>query len=292
MKKFLLFILINIFLICNANAITLIEALREAGDEIETIKAHHIQENTFEVYVIYKNGCIEYNLSDFELNPANQKELDDKDNTGAQRNWKVFEELRNQNPTNKNRRCIIHFLKSPQSLIGSDWIESVVLEKNKLTGESGNQQAEGTGYTEKLECGLFFRSVGYRGVEIPGVPFEEKRGVFPNNKGRIMDNNDIVPGLYTAGWIKRGPSGVIGTNKADSVETIASLIEDMPKINSCNTPSTEPIKKLLQDRNINVVSFEDWQKIDAAEIERGKKVGKPREKFTKIEEMIATVNKQ
>lgn len=232
------------------------------------------------------------NLSDFELNPANQKELDDKDNTGAQRNWKVFEELRNQKPTNKNRRCIIHFLKSPQSLIGSDWIESVVLEKNKLTGESGNQQAEGTGYTEKLECGLFFRSVGYRGVEIPGIPFEEKRGVFPNNKGRIMDNNDIVPGLYTAGWIKRGPSGVIGTNKADSVETIASLMEDMPKINSCNTPSTEPIKKLLQDRNINVVSFEDWQKIDAAEIERGKKVGKPREKFTKIEEMIATVNKQ
>ena len=85
---------------------------------------------------------------------------------------------------------------------------------------------------------------------------------------------------------------MIGTNKADSVETIASLIEDMPKIDSCNTPSTEPIKKLLQNRNINVISFEDWQKIDSAEIERGNKVGKPREKFTKIEEMIVAANKQ
>ena len=226
---------------------------------------------------------------DFELNAASQAELDDAANIGAGRNWKVLQELRAQQPAGKSRRIVVHFFRSPRELRGNGRVESLVLERNRLAGEAGNQWAEGTGKNEPMGCGLFFRSVGYRGVELPGVPFEARRGVFPNEAGRIVAEGAPVPGLYAAGWIKRGPSGVIGTNKPDSVETVRKLLEDLPELPGCETPDTAPLRELLAERNVRVVSYADWQRIDAAETARGKPRGKPREKFTTVAEMLAVL---
>ena len=226
---------------------------------------------------------------DFELNAASQAELDDAANIGAGRNWKVLQELRAQQPAGKSRRIVVHFFRSPRELRGNGRVESLVLERNRLAGEAGNQWAEGTGKSEPMDCGLFFRSVGYRGVELPGVPFEARRGVFPNEAGRIVAEGAPVPGLYAAGWIKRGPSGVIGTNKPDSVETVRKLLEDLPGLPGCETPDTAPLRELLAERNVRVVSYADWQRIDAAETARGKPRGKPREKFTTVAEMLAVL---
>ena len=229
------------------------------------------------------------NLGDFELNPASQAELDDRANIGAGRNWKVLDELRVLQPAGKSRRIVVHFFQSPRELAGNGKVESLVLERNRLAGDAGDQWAEGTGQTDTVDCGLFFRSVGYRGVEIPGVPFEARRGVFPNAAGRIVDDGAPVPGLYAAGWIKRGPSGVIGTNKPDSGETVKKLLEDLPALPGCETPDTESLQELLASRNVRVVSYADWQRIDAAEVARGKPNGKPREKFTTVPDMLAVL---
>ena len=168
-------------------------------------------------------------------------------------------------------------------------MEKVVLEKNQLVGEPGHQKAQGTGQKEEMDCGLFFRSVGYHGVPMPGVPFDEERGTMPNREGRVMKGETVVPGLYAVGWIKRGPTGVIGTNKPDSDETVKRIFEDMPALPPCPQPDTRCLLELLKKKNVRAVSFPDWKKIDAAEINRGKANGKPREKFVTVPEMLSVL---
>ena len=126
---------------------------------------------------------------------------------------------------------------------------------------------------------------------MPGVPFDEARGVFSNDKGRIIKDGDVDPGLYTAGWIKRGPTGIIGTNRADSVETVGALLEDIDKLDTGeNKTGAAGCYEILDRRNIRHISFPDWKKIDAGEIERGQAADKPREKYTSIPEMLALLD--
>ena len=224
-----------------------------------------------------------------KLNPESAAELADPGNAPKKKNYDILKEYSQKPPAGKSRKFVVHFFKGPKELKGSGRIQSLVLEKNKLSGPTGKQRAEGTGQTEELKCGILFRSVGYRGVPIPGVPFEEKKGIFPNQGGRITNNGAVVPGLYAAGWIKRGPSGVIGTNKPDSVETVQSIIADAAHLKPCATPDTQAALSFLRGKGIKVVTFSDWKKIDAAEIANGQKVGKPREKFVKVEEMLKLV---
>lgn len=226
---------------------------------------------------------------DLELNPESQIELDDKTVPIRKKNLEILKDYAKRPSSTKSRKFIVHFFKGPKELRGSKSVEKVVLEKNKLTGPAGGQQALGTGVTEEISCGIFFRSVGYRGVKIPGVPFDEKKGIFPNMGGRITNLGKVIPGLYAAGWIKRGPSGVIGTNKADSEETVKNLLADTPSLPECPQPDTREVLNFLKNKNIKVVSFADWKKIDAAEIARGKALGKPREKFVKVEEMLEVI---
>ncbi len=231
------------------------------------------------------------NPKDFELNEASQAELDDPTNQQAQKNMAVMRSFLERGAPSKHKRYIIHFFKSPIELRGEGRVQEVVLETNQLSGEPFKQKARGTGETEVLPCDIFFRSVGYRGLAIPGVPFDESRGTFPNQKGRLTDGEQVVPGLYAAGWIKRGPSGVIGTNKPDSVESVESLLGDVGHLPRAATPDSEAMKKMLTEKGVRFISFDDWLKIDAAEIERGKAKGKPREKFTRVEEMLAVLEK-
>jgi ferredoxin--NADP+ reductase len=120
------------------------------------------------------------------------------------------------------------------------------------------------------------------------VPFREDWGIVPNDDGRVIDDGDPVPGLYVAGWIKRGPSGIIGTNKPCSIETAKNLLADLPTLAPCPNRDRGAVLELLADKGVKVVDYEAWQKIDAAEIERGKPEGKPREKFVTVTELLSS----
>jgi len=222
--------------------------------------------------------------ADMKLNAASQAELEQS--SSARKIMAMLEKFAGQPGSGKSKRFVLHFCESPVELLGTDRVERVRLEKNGLSGEPGKQKARGTGETYEMDCGPFFRSVGYRGVPIEGVPFHEAWGIFPNDEGRITSDGDPVPGLYAVGWIKRGPSGIIGTNKPDSIATVKNLLADLPNLTPCATPSSEAMARLLSERGVKVVSYDDWLKIDAAEIERGKAAGKPREKFLTSDDML------
>ena len=223
------------------------------------------------------------------LNDASRAELEVLKWREAQKNYDLLQAAASKEPAGKSRRLLIQFYRGPKELVGGPRLDGVVLERNQLSGEPGAQKATGTGITELVPCGVLFRSVGYRGVPLAGVPFDEKGAVIPNVEGRVVQDGQPVPGLYVAGWIKRGPSGIIGTNKPDSFETVKSLLADMPALARCAEPSRDALLALLKSRNVRVVSYDDWRRIDAAEIERGSVVGKPREKFTSIDEMLGVL---
>jgi ferredoxin--NADP+ reductase len=229
---------------------------------------------------------------DLILNPESEIELLEKSNIASKKIYDQFCEFskRETDPA-KSRNCYFKFLMGPKELIGTTKLEKVILEKNQLSGEPFKQSARGTGETIELETGILFRSIGYRGVPIAGVPFNESWGTIPNEKGRITDNNcNIIPQLYTAGWIKRGPSGIIGTNRACSVETVQCLLEDIVKLdNSEIKAGAEAIYTILDRKNIRHICYDNWKKIDIKEIERGKLKGKPREKYTYIAEMLSEI---
>ena len=157
------------------------------------------------------------------LNPESEAELE---NTGNKKIYDLFCGFADREAV-KDRRCIFTFLKSPREILGDGRVERLLIEKNTLSGEAFRQSARGSGETFSLDTGIVFRSIGYHGIPMPGVPFDESRGVFSNDKGRVTRDGAVERGLYTAGWIKRGPTGIIGTNKADSVETVGLLLEDL-----------------------------------------------------------------
>jgi ferredoxin--NADP+ reductase len=194
------------------------------------------------------------------------------------------------NVADGSRRSIhFRFLASPVELLGNERVEGLRLVRNRLSGEPFNQTTVATENVEDLACGLVFRSIGYKGVAISGIPFDPVRGVIPNTAGRIHADGAALPGLFVTGWLKRGPSGIIGTNRADSLETVGALLEDLSKTTPTHALGLSAILPMIERRSGRVVSLSDWRAIDGAEIERGSKVGKPREKFTRLDEMISVL---
>jgi ferredoxin--NADP+ reductase len=193
----------------------------------------------------------------------------------------------------KDRRLHIRFLVSPVEIIGDErgWVSGVRLVRNELyRAEDGSVRSRSTGEYEELKAGLVFRSIGYQGVPLPGVPFHEKLGVIHNEKGRVTDpgTGEPMPGLYAAGWIKRGPTGVIGTNKQDSGETVECIVEDVNsgRVNDPAVPDGESAEKMISDAQPDFVTYRDWLRLDELELERGKARGRPRVKYTSVEEML------
>jgi len=225
--------------------------------------------------------------AELELGAACRAELQDKQTTHNRKNLAILREFSERGAAGRSRRYHVRFFLSPVELLGKERLERVVLERNRLEGEPFRQRASGTGERMTEPAHILFRSVGYRGVPIPGVPFDEKKGVIPSREGRVTEDGVVLPGLYVAGWIKRGPSGVIGTNKPDSYETVKSLLADLPNLEPAPVPDTEALVEALRAGGVRVVSFEDWRRIDAAEMEAGKSVGKPREKFVRVADMLA-----
>ncbi len=231
------------------------------------------------------------NPSDFDINAASLSELDEKTNHAGRKNINIFKGFSSQPGSSRPRKCYFHFLRSPVELRGKEHLEQLVLEKNRLEGEPFNQFAIGTGENLNLDCGLLFRSIGYRGIPIPGVPFDDKRGVIRNQEGRILDDaGTVMPGLYVTGWIKRGPTGIIGTNRADSVATVNALLADLDKLDAKQKPGVAGLASRLDELGVRVVNYQDWLRIDDKEIKRGKPKGKPREKFTQVDEMLSVLD--
>ncbi|MFN8164351.1 MAG: FAD-dependent oxidoreductase [Solirubrobacterales bacterium] len=198
-------------------------------------------------------------------------ESDDADKT-TRVNVETLREFSQRKPEGKRQRIVLRFLASPIEIKGDGKVEKIVIGRNELTAEGGALRARDSGEREELECGLVLRSVGYTGVPIEG-PFGEKRGLILNEGGRVLDSHDAGHrvGHYTAGWIKRGPSGVIGTNKKDALETVTHLLADVESQTLLDPaiPSPAAIEELLAERGVRYVSFEDWQAIDQAEVGRG-----------------------
>lgn len=198
----------------------------------------------------------------------------------------------------KPRRLTLRFLVSPVELFGDtdSRVSKMKLVHNTLiASETGSLSAKATDQFETIDTGLVFRSVGYRGVPLPDVPFNDRWGVILNERGRVVDPDSKRPmmGLYTSGWIKRGPSGVVGTNKPDSVESVTCMLEDfstgsMLQPSNADAASAE---KFIGERQPDYFSFADWKRLDELELARGKACGRPRVKFTSVEEMKKAVGK-
>jgi ferredoxin--NADP+ reductase len=226
-----------------------------------------------------------------ELNAESRTELEARANFISTKNVELLRDIASRARGSKPRRLIFHFLKSPARLDGTGRLQRLVLERNRLEGAPFQQVALATGNSENLACGLLFRSIGYGGLPIPGVPFDAKRGVVPTLDGRVVDGaGTSIPGLYAAGWIKRGPTGIIGTNRADSVASVKSLLADLATLPQQRRGS-QGLAPLLEARGVRAVCYDDWAAIDAEEMARGQPKGKPREKFTRVDEMLSCLER-
>ncbi|MFQ5898163.1 MAG: FAD-dependent oxidoreductase [Candidatus Methylomirabilia bacterium] len=201
-------------------------------------------------------------------------------------------------PGGKSRQLIVRFLVSPVELTGNEAGRFVAmrLRKNELHATpAGTLQPRPTDTFEELAAGLVFRSVGYRGVPLPGVPFNESWGVILNEKGRVLDPDTRQPvvGEYTAGWIKRGPTGVIGTNKPDAAETVVCMVEDLAHgvILTPSHPDAGAAEALIRQRRPEYFSYADWRRLDELEVARGRAAGRPRVKFTRVADMLAALDR-
>jgi ferredoxin--NADP+ reductase len=190
-----------------------------------------------------------------------------------------------------DRTLRIDFLASPVELLGDGHahVRGVLVERNQLErAADGSVRAYGIGNFFELAAGIVFRSVGYRGVPLPGVPFDGKLGVLANRDGRVVDGERVLPGQYTVGWCARGATGVIGTNKADAYAVADRVSEDVPTLVGAapELRTHEAIDALLAGRDVRVTSFADWSALDAVEIASGRGRGKIREKFTSVGQMM------
>jgi ferredoxin--NADP+ reductase len=221
--------------------------------------------------------------ADLRLDPASERELE-ADRERARRNFEQLQEYAAREPEGKPRRIVLRFLVSPVAILGEDRVEAVEVVRNELVEEGGRLVARPTGEIETIPCGLVLRSVGYKGVPLPGVPFDERSGTIPNESGRVAG----AERTYVAGWIKRGPSGVIGTNKKDAAETVELLLADARAGKLARVDSTQSLEALLDEKGVRYVEYAGWQAIDAAERAAGEPRARPRVKLTSWEELLAT----
>ncbi|HEY5343722.1 MAG TPA: FAD-dependent oxidoreductase [Solirubrobacteraceae bacterium] len=250
-----------------------------------------------------------------------------EENITSRRNVEILRSYSERPPAGRAKRIVLRFLLSPTALLPTDsgHLGSVELTRNELVADQTDPahprlRAHATGEREAIPAGLVFRAIGYRGVALPDVPLDARRGVIPNDGGRVLGvlegvdereggrgeaeggggggGNDRghsragerLRGEYVVGWIKRGPSGVIGTNKKDAQETVNAILADAaPGGSGLNTPSSpDPaaVERLLRERQPELVTYDGWASIDRHERSLGESAGRPRVKLTRIEEML------
>jgi ferredoxin--NADP+ reductase len=226
------------------------------------------------------------------LDPLSRAALDRAPDRATEKKVELLQEYARRVPAGRPRRLVMRFLVSPVALHGNEAgeVAGMRLVRNELHATpAGTLQARATDRFEELPVGLVFRSVGYRGMPLAGVPFHDAWGVILNDRGRVLDPESGQPrtGEYAAGWIKRGPTGVVGTNKPDALETVTCMLEDLRagRLLAPCEPGREAVETLVRQRQPGYFSYSDWQRLDALELARGRERGRPRVKFTRIEDM-------
>jgi ferredoxin/flavodoxin---NADP+ reductase len=232
---------------------------------------------------------------ELELDEHSQAWLASVKEPTYQRNVEILKGQIAKGEGSQARKIRARFFVSPTAVLGSSRVEGLRLERNVLVkDERGNLRAKGTGQSEEIAVQMVFRSIGYLGVALPELPFDERSGTVPNAGGRVLEapGGKVLPRLYVAGWIKRGPSGVIGTNKPDAIATVRALLEDVPALPADARPAAAPeaVPALLAAKGVRTVTFADWKRLDALEVQKGQPLGKPREKFTTVEAMLAALD--
>jgi ferredoxin--NADP+ reductase len=225
--------------------------------------------------------------AELELDPASKASLEH--DTNSQRNMEVLKGFAAREQTGKALIVRLRFLASPVAIHGDDHVESVELVRNRLEEQGDSLVAVPTREHETLECGLVFRSVGYRGVGLPELPFDERRGTIRNERGRVVDDDgNRVAATYCAGWIKRGPTGIIGTNKKDATETVAQLLEDLEegRVSHREEVTADAVETFLADREVQAVMYPGWTSIDELERAAGEKLGRPRVQLRTWDELL------
>ncbi|XP_004503452.1 NADPH:adrenodoxin oxidoreductase, mitochondrial [Cicer arietinum] len=242
--------------------------------------------------------------SDLLLTPADEEEL--KNNRIHRRIFELLSKAATSRPRHAGQRQLrFVFFRKPDSFLESKdstgHVSGVRIEKTVLKGVGpGKQIAVGTGEFEDIKCGMVLKSIGYKSVPVDGLPFDHKKGIVPNERGRVLsDTSDtavLEEGLYVCGWLKRGPTGIVATNLYCAEETVSSILEDLEKgvlISSTAVPKSgrDGLLKLLHDRNVRIVSFNDWEKIDSEERRLGSLRNKPREKLATWNELLTATSK-
>jgi ferredoxin--NADP+ reductase len=225
---------------------------------------------------------------ELELDAASAAELEAGSNI-VQRNFEILRGFAAREPTGKPRTVRLRFRVSPIAILGDGKVEAVELAHNVLEPDGkGSVRAVATEERETIPADLVFRSVGYHGVPLDDVPFDPRTGTIPNAGGRVLDpEGQAIPGLYAAGWIKRGPTGVIGTNKKDATETVELLLEDA-RAGLLREPEGDgTLESLLAERGVEAVMYAGWEAIDRFERTRGEPHGRPRIKLCSWDELLA-----
>jgi ferredoxin/flavodoxin---NADP+ reductase len=225
--------------------------------------------------------------AELELDPASEASI--VGNTNATRNMDVLRAFAAREPQGKPRRIVLRFLASPVAILGAEKVEGVEIVRNELVSVDSRISARATGERETIDAGIVFRSVGYRGVALPGLPFDEARGTLPNDGGRVLDDNGGSPlaGVYCAGWIKRGPTGVIGTNKKDATESVQLLLADAAAGKLPRATEPRDLVELLAERGGDPVVYAGWEAIDKVEKAAGEPLGRPRVKLCTWDDLLA-----
>jgi ferredoxin/flavodoxin---NADP+ reductase len=227
---------------------------------------------------------------DAELDPLSRAFIESEEASGTKKkNVKIISEYSQRVPEGKPRRIVLRFLVSPVEILGSERVEGIRIARNELVeDETGALRPRPTGETEEIECGLVFRSIGYRGTALDGIPFDERHAVIPNDRGRILDGDGPVAGEYVVGWIKRGPTGIIGTNKRDAQETVELLLEDLDagRLPDPADPDRDSLDALIAERRPDAVSYAGWEAIDRVEKAAGEPHGRPRVKLCSFDELL------
>jgi ferredoxin--NADP+ reductase len=229
---------------------------------------------------------------DVALDEHSARSIESEGDLTARKNVEILTGYSERRPTGKRRRIVLRFLVSPVAILGEGRVEGVELAHNEIGWDKdGVLRAIATERRETLEAGIVLRSIGYRGVALPGVPFDERRATIPHAEGRVIDPETATPirGEYTVGWIKRGPSGVIGTNKKDAHETVDSLLADLDRgvLLEPADPAPESVDALLAERRPDYVTYAGWQAIDRAERDAGEPHDRPRVKLCTLEALLA-----
>jgi ferredoxin/flavodoxin---NADP+ reductase len=229
--------------------------------------------------------------AEVELDTVSRTWLEQEGTFTARKNVELLREFAGLPPrVDTGRRIVLRFLRSPVAIRGEGRVHGVDVAPNEIVRDaSGALRARPAGDDiETIECGLVLRSVGYQAVPLPDVPFDEHRFVLRNERGRVLDaEGQHLPGVYAVGWIKRGPTGILGTNKRDAAETVDCLVEDL-RAGAVPEPegTREELDALLAERKPNLVTVEGWRAIDAHERERGRAANRPRVKLASHDELL------